>query len=73
MGKDSSNPKYWKLDDCIEFLKTQDMLMYKNIFEEHEIDGECLMNMKEADLEKMGITAKGHRIRLREEIGRAHV
>lgn len=68
MTNDSTNPKNWRLEDCIEFLKTQDMIMYKSIFEENEIDGECLLNMKESDLKKMGIKAKGHRIRLREGI-----
>lgn len=68
MSNDYSNPKNWDVNECVEFLKTQDMEMYKDTFIKNGIDGECLLKMKESDLRRMGIKAKGHRIRLREGI-----
>lgn len=68
MGVELVNPSKWKVKDCVQFLKHLNLTCYQQIFEENEIDGECLLQMKEVDLKGMGIKAKGHRIRLREAI-----
>lgn len=66
--KDKAFIKGWSSDIVIKWLEFLGLQQYSDLIREHRVDGNSLLGLKEKDMVEMGITSKGHRMKLREGI-----
>ena len=70
-GKLTQPPKTWSIYDVECFLQHIELPLYRSAFSEHEIDGNRLLGLTDAELDtELGITNTLHRTKILQEIGR---
>ena len=55
----------WTKYDVVAWLSFSDMEKYRDVFLWEEIDGSTLSSMTDKDFETLGVTALGHRVKIR--------
>jgi hypothetical protein len=58
----------WTLNDVSSWLESLTLADYKNSFQQHEIDGNCLVHMGRSDFMDIGVTRVGHRLTMERAI-----
>lgn len=68
MGTHSMDPIKWTIGDVSRFLRAIGLQDHVASFEKNSMNGKSLLKIEERDLLDLGVAAKGHRIKLRENI-----
>ena len=61
-------PHQWNVQQTVDFLDHIGLGKYVSDFARHRIDGKRMMSLTERDMNEIGISAKGHRMTMRENI-----